>query len=257
MKNKINSNIEIIHGDAYIELKKIADKSIDLIIIDPPYDIPNIITETDIKNLKEGKRKNNKKITRIDKGRIAKNQNIAKFCNGINFEILKDFERIQKKLNLFIFCNKTLLFKLINYYIDDKYKKEILVWCKTNPSPLANETFLPDIEYIFYVKEAGVKLQGTIENRHKYFIQQSNITDKKLYFHPTIKPQNILNNLINVASKENDTILDCFMGSGSTGVACMRCNRKFIGIEIDDEFYEISKNRLEDENSKISIFDYL
>ena len=129
------------------------------------------------------------------------------------------------------------------------------MWCKTNPSPLINETFLPDIEYIFYIKENGVKLQGDYNLRHKYFIQPANINDKKIYEHPTIKPQNILQNLIEVSTKKNDLVLDC--GSGSTAIACMRIQRRFIGFEIDKKFYNIAKNRIEDEGAKISIFEYL
>lgn len=253
-------DIKLINGDAYKEIKKIDDKTIDLILIDPPYDIPNNYTIRDSKNLQAGFRTNGNKLSRIDKDRIIKSINLKDMSNGIDFHILNEFERISKKINMFIFCNKTLLFKLINYYNDEKYEKfskEILVWCKTNPMPLINETFLPDIEYIFYIKENGVKLQGNYEMRHKYFIQPSNISDKKIYEHPTIKPQNILLNLINVSTKKNDLVLDCFCGSGSTAIACMRTQRRFIGFEIDKKFYKIAKNRIEGEEAKISIFEYL
>lgn len=253
-----NDNIQIYNDDCYKKIKDITDKSIDLIVIDPPYDIPNNYTITDENCLKNGKRQNEKKLTRIDVARINKTIQIKDISNGIDFEILKEFERISKKLNLFIFCNKTLLFKLINYYNDEKkYSREILVWCKSNPTPLINDTFLPDIEYIFYIKAKGVKLYGDYNLRHKYFIQPANITDKKEYLHPTIKPQNILQNLILVGSKENDLILDCFMGVGSTGIACMRTKRKFIGMEIDKNYFQIAKDRIEDETKKISIFEFI
>lgn len=253
-----NDNIQIYNDDCYLKIKDIADKSIDLIIIDPPYDIPNNYTIANEKNLKNGENKTGKKITKIHKAKINESMQIKDMSNGIDFEILKEFERISKKLNLYIFCNKTLLFKLINYYNDEKkYSREVLVWCKTNPLPLINETFLPDIEYIFYVKEKGVKLYGDYKLRHKYFIQQANVSDKKKYLHPTIKPQNILSNLICVSSKENDIILDSFMGSGSTAIACMRAQRKFIGIEIEKKYFEIAKSRIEDEKRNIKIFYYL
>lgn len=70
--------------------------------------------------------------------------------------------------------------------------------------------------------------------------------DKKLYKHPTIKPLNIIENLVINSSNENDVVLDCFMGSGTTGVACKKLNRKFIGIEIDEKYFEIAKNRIEE-----------
>ena len=107
-------DIKLINGDAYEEIKKIDDKTIDLILIDPPYDIPNNYSITDSKNLQNGARANGNKISRIDKARITKTINIKDMSNGIDFAILDEFERISKKLNMFIFCNKTLLSKLIN-----------------------------------------------------------------------------------------------------------------------------------------------
>jgi site-specific DNA-methyltransferase (adenine-specific) len=70
------------------------------------------------------------------------------------------------------------------------------------------------------------------------------VTDKKYFEHPTIKPLNIIENLILNSSKENDIILDPFMGSGTTGVACKKHKRDFIGIELDHHFFEIAKNRI-------------
>ena len=75
---------------------------------------------------------------------------------------------------------------------------------------------------------------------------QINLADKKLYKHPTCKPVSILENLIINSSHENDIILDPFMGSGSTGIACLNTNRKFIGIELNKNYFEIAKKRIEE-----------
>ena len=64
--------------------------------------------------------------------------------------------------------------------------------------------------------------------------------------HPTQKPTDLLEIFINQSTNENDVILDCFMGSGSTGVACMNTNRKFIGIELDENYFNIAKQRTEE-----------
>ena len=64
--------------------------------------------------------------------------------------------------------------------------------------------------------------------------------------HTTPKPIDLLEYLIKTSSNENDVVLDCFMGSGSTGVACMNTNRKFIGIEINEKYFEIAKKRIEE-----------
>jgi site-specific DNA-methyltransferase (adenine-specific) len=57
-------------------------------------------------------------------------------------------------------------------------------------------------------------------------------------------------NLVLNSSNENDLVLDCFMGSGNTGVACMNTNRKFMGIELDKNYFEIAKNRIEESLNK-------
>ena len=65
--------------------------------------------------------------------------------------------------------------------------------------------------------------------------------------HLTPKPMKILETLIKTSSNENDVVLDCFMGSGSTGVACKHTNRKFIGIEVNEKYFELAKKRIEEE----------
>ena len=72
-------------------------------------------------------------------------------------------------------------------------------------------------------------------------------------YHPTQKPITLLEYLIKTYTLENETVLDNCMGSGSTGVACCITNRNFIGIELDENYFEIAKDRIE--KSKESIFD--
>ena len=64
--------------------------------------------------------------------------------------------------------------------------------------------------------------------------------------HITPKPVDLLEYIIKTSSNEGDIILDCFMGSGSTGVACMNTGRKFIGIELDNNYFNIAKQRIEE-----------
>ena len=74
----------------------------------------------------------------------------------------------------------------------------------------------------------------------------------KSCLHPTQKPVDLLEYLINTYTNENEIVLDFTMGSGSTGVACMNTNRKFIGIELDDKYFDIAKNRIEDAYNQIN-----
>ena len=64
--------------------------------------------------------------------------------------------------------------------------------------------------------------------------------------HPTEKPVELLKVLIENSSNEGDIVMDCFMGSGSTGVACIETNRKFLGIEIDKKYYDIAVRRIQE-----------
>ena len=76
--------------------------------------------------------------------------------------------------------------------------------------------------------------------------------------HPTEKPVELNKIFINNSTNENDTVLDLFMGSGSSGVACKELNRNFIGIEIDEKYFNIAKERIEKiESKQLTMEDYL
>ena len=90
----------------------------------------------------------------------------------------------------------------------------------------------------------GVRVYGSYETKRKYYVTPINKKDKDLWKHPTIKPLHIIKNLIINSSLEGDTVLDCFMGSGTTGVACKELGRNFIGIEIDKNYFEIAEKRI-------------
>lgn len=75
------------------------------------------------------------------------------------------------------------------------------------------------------------------------FIQIPNVKNK---LHPTQKPVDLMKILVENSSNENDVVMDCFMGSGSTGIACLESCRKFIGIEIDKKYYDVAMERIEE-----------
>lgn len=134
----------------------------------------------------------------------------------------------------------------------------ILVWCKTNPTPFANDNFLPDIEYCLIFREKGkTKLNDGYNLKSKWYMSSANIEDKKNYGHPTCKPVPLIERHIALSTKEGDIVLDPFMGSGSTALACKHLNRKYIGFEIDKEYWEKSCKRLKGENirGELNLFD--
>ena len=86
-----------------------------------------------------------------------------------------------------------------------------------------------------------MKLYGTYHTKKKYFIQENG---KSEFEHPTVKPLNIIRTLIVNSSKENDLILDPFMGSGTTAVACIIENRNYLGSEINLDYFGICQERI-------------
>ena len=107
------------------------------------------------------------------------------------------------------------------------------------------------------MRERGVKINTNYDNARKVYISKINTNDKAKYNHPTIKPIELINKLIQIASNENDTILDCFMGSGTTGVCAIKNKRNFIGIEIKKEYFLTAKKRIEKEINNNTIFNYI
>ena len=84
------------------------------------------------------------------------------------------------------------------------------------------------------------------DNGYRYPSQILNFSRDNLtkVYHPTQKPVKLIEWIIKTFTKENDLVLDFTMGSGTTGVACMNTNRKFMGVEIDENYYDIAKERL-------------
>ena len=88
----------------------------------------------------------------------------------------------------------------------------------------------------------------------KHLLEIDNIRNKN---HPTEKPIELMETFILNSSKEGESVLDPFMGSGTTAIACLNTNRNFIGIELDDKYFEIAKERIESHQKQISLFNYL
>lgn len=235
--------INKIHlGDSYKLIKLIPDKSIDCIYVDVPYKYAGGGGGTS----EVAKRIINNKMELID----------SNIYDGFDYSILDEFIRISKKVNVFIWCSKMQIHEILNYFINRNYFFEILVWCKTNPTPSTNNKYLPDMEYCFHFREGGVKLNTGYELKSKFYISPINKSDKDLYDHPTIKPLPFVKRHLLHATSEKDIVLDCFSGSGTTCIAAKETKRQFIGIEIDQEFYDISINRLNgiDVRGQTSIF---
>ena len=216
-------------GDCYKAIKDIPDKSIDLVYIDPPYLVKNMGAGGGM--LKNEKRK---------KGY----EEVNKLMQGIDYSIFDELKRVMKEIYIYIWCSKEQIQDIINYWNNDSITYEILVWCKTNPTPFCKNTWLPDVEYCLLFRKKGTKLNDGYKLKSKWYLSPTNTKDRKKYKHPTIKPLELVERHILHSTEEGDTVLDCFMGSGTTGVACKKLNRNFIGIELDEKYFNIAKERI-------------
>lgn len=221
--------IDLRRGDCLELLKDIPDKSINLIVTDPPYKF---------ENQGGGFYAKNKSTKRVYLDSL-KNINCCEFNP---YEFLNILKPKLEKFYGYFFCNKTLIEDYIKFARDNKYKFDVLVMAKSNPIPSFNNHHLSDLEYIILIREKGTYFSKhkEIDDFRKYYL-----TSCKKGLHPAEKPVELLERFIKVSSKENDIVLDPFMGSGSTGVACKELNRNFIGIELDEKYFKIAKDRIE------------
>lgn len=221
----------IYQVDSYKAIKDIPDKSIDCIYTDIPYLIDSG---------GGGSSELAKRILKINF------EDILDIRNGIDYAIFEDFYRVMKKVNIFIWCSKMQLQDIINWWLGkENVNFEILVWCKSNPTPATNNVWLPDIEYCLYFREKGVSLNNGYDLKSKWYLSPINKLDKDQYDHPTIKPLELVKRHLLHTTQEGDIVFDPFLGSGTTCVAAKELGRRYIGFEINEKYYKIAKDRLD------------
>jgi len=282
---------KLYQGDAYELIKKIDDKSVDCIYTDIPYLIESggcsggnglaqRIGKTQyelgsescknsiIKQINELKDKLSKTTDASEHERLRVclnklNQRLqlkrADIVNGIDYKIFDEYHRVMKKVNLFIWCSKNQIPDIL-FYWKKKFpdiNHEILLWIKDNPTPATNNVWLPDVEYCLYFREKGVRLNDGYHLKSKWYKSPINKSDKDLYGHPTIKPLELVERHLKHTTQPNDVVLDTFMGSGTTCLACKHTGRRYIGFELDKDFYKIACDRLNgiDKNGQTSLLD--
>lgn len=210
--------MKLFNDDCLKVLPTIPDKSIDLILTDPPYGMEY---------------QSNRRKEKYNK--IKNDNNI----DWLYFSI-KHFERILKdNSHCYIFCSMHYINKFIDYSQEFFSLKNILIWEKNNHgSGDLKGNYAPKYEFILFLNKGRKILNGKRTSNIFKFNKTNN------QFHPTQKPIDLLEFIIKKSSEENNTVLDCFMGSGSTGVACKNTNRDFIGIELDQEYFKIAEQRI-------------
>lgn len=263
----------IYNEDCYEAIKDIPDKSIDCIYTDIPYlynqggsGSSELGERTAKKRLELMGATNvyneNKCSSRGEALRIAKNVKKSSLDyisieDGIDYSIFDEFIRIMKKANIYIWCSKLQILDIMNYFVGKhNFYFEILTWNKSNPTPTTNNSWLPDIEYCLYFRESGVKLNDGYELKSKWYSSPINKRDKDRFNHPTIKPMELIKRHLLHTTQPNDIVLDTFLGSGTTAVACKNCDRQYLGFEINKKWFDIADNRLKniDAGGQTSLF---
>ena len=198
-------------------IKDYEDNSIDFTLTDIPYDVVN--------------RKDNG-LRNLDKDK----------ADVLSFNLIEFLEQVYRvtKNSICIFCGKEQFSTIYKYFADKKGTVRPIVWQKSNPSPMNGQyIYLSGVEFAVWFKKSGAK---TFNAHCKNTVFKFPNGSSKL--HPTAKNLELFKELILDNTNENDLVFDPCMGSGTTGVACKELNRNFIGIELDEKYFDIAKKRI-------------
>ena len=215
---------KLYQGDCLEIMGGIKDKSVDLIVTDPPY----------LMNYQSNRRKKEDRFDKIknDKGNYMLIQDYLEECH----RIMKDNTAI------YCFCSWHNIDFFKNEFEKHFKLKNILVWNKNNHGTGdLKGSYAPKHEFILFGHKGRTLLR---EKRIADVIDCPKISSNKLT-HPTEKPQDLLEIFIKQSSDEGSIIFDGFMGTGSCGIAAKKLNRNFIGIELDEKYFNIAKDRIE------------
>jgi site-specific DNA-methyltransferase (adenine-specific) len=236
MINNLDFINKTIHWDCIVEMDKLIEKGlkVDLIIIDPPYEIEANGWGT-INNVM--------KLNKSFQDWIVK-ENLHKWYDYE--KVLNRLDKLQDKINIYIFCSKNQIPLYINRYVNEKKcVYNFLFWHKNNALPTYSNKYLSDCEYILHFRKWAKCHPETYEDAQTVYFWSINKKDKKEWEHPTIKPLELIEKLIRNSSNEWDLVLDCFAWSWTTWVACKNLKRNYLMIEEKKQYIDIIHKRLE------------
>lgn len=228
------SDIKLYNDDCMNLLPSLADGSISLTLTDIPYD----------------------EVNRESNGLRNLNKSDADIITFPLDEFIDEVVRVTSG-SIYIFCGSVQVSYIRNRLIENGLSVRHCIWEKTNPSPMNGEhMWLSSIENCIFARKKGAYFD--IKERCKSAVWKC--ATEKYKGHPTPKPIELMERLIQASSKRGDLVLDPCMGSGAVGVAAKRTNRNFIGIEMNNEYYDITTERIEKSvrgiGEKKDIFDF-
>lgn len=209
---------KIYQGDALKLMSNLPDKSVDVLITDPPY---GMSFQSNFRNDKH------KKITNDDDLR------------WLPVFVFHAYRLLKDDRQLYVFCGKQTIEVFIKEFKKWFSLKNILVWKKNNTGMGDLEGSYADrTEFILFLSKGKSDVRGRRDDNILSFDRTGN------ELHPTQKPEDLMRFLIKKSSDEDDVILDPFMGSGTTAIACQQLGRQFIGFELDDGYCASAEKRL-------------
>ena len=223
-------NNMLLNQDVREVFKTIPDNSIDFVVTDPPY------KTTSRGNAGTSGGMLQKEINK--KGQVFKHNNIKPQ------EYIPELYRVLKDgSHCYIMTNHVNLQEMINVATESGFKfVKCLIWDKGNK--IMGQYYMSSFEYILFLRKGKAKRInncGTADILRVPNIKLKGEDGKNL--HDTEKPVELMKIMIDNSSNEGDIVFDPFMGIGSTGVACLELNRRFIGVELDEQYFPIAKYR--------------
>lgn len=235
-----NENYKLYLGNAYTIINELEKKHIKAnhIITDPPYNISHENNFNTLKCPRQG----------VDFGEWDKNFDL--------FSWIPKYEKIlDKNGSMIVFCSYRFISFIIKVMEESNLEvKDVLVWKKSNPMPRNIERrYVQDMEFAIWAVKKGAKWTFNKLADQPYMrslFETSTVSGNEKVGHPTQKSIKLMDRIIKIHTNVDDVIIDPFMGSGTTGLACLDSNRKFIGIELDKDYFNLAIKRL---NSRIKI----
>ena len=225
----------LTQGDCFELIKKVPSGSVDLVLADPPYVISRKT------NFASGKPTGKE----VDRFRVSMEFGEWDMQEVDMLPLIKEAYRVLKRGGTMIcFYDLWKLTTLRNCFEEAGFKQlRFMEWIKTNPVPLNSKTnYLTNAREIMVSGVKGGK--PTFNSEYDNGVYKYPICHGSDRVHPTQKPVSLMRELIIKHSNPSDVVLDPFMGSGSTGVACVNCGRDFIGIEKDEGYFRIAEERI-------------
>jgi DNA modification methylase len=205
---------------------------VDEIVMDPPYELSSA---------GPGKSHFGMSLGKFD------SQDYKDIVSGFDPEVVfPELSRVCDPFNMFCFCSNKQISKIMAYHEAQDRSTTLLVWHKVNAAPFANGVWRGDIEYCVHARAKGAVFVGNAEEKKKVS-EYPLVNDTS---HPTVKPLGLISKYVRIGSKPGQTVLDPYMGSGTTGVACLREGRKFVGIELDPKHFETACRRISEAYSQ-------